>query len=86
MAPERWRRKPSEMGKPAETPPEAYRVYIQALRNMTPEQRLARAFELTEMVRALFRQGLRSRFPDLPEDDFEKLYLKRLDLCHNRNW
>jgi len=74
------------MGKPAEMPPEAYRVYIQALRNMTPEQRLARAFELTEMVRALFRQGLRSRFPDLPEDDFEKLYLKRLDLCHNRNW
>lgn len=53
---------------------------------MTPEQRLARAFELTEMVRELFRQGLRTRFPELPEDEFQKLYLERLDLCHNRNW
>jgi hypothetical protein len=53
---------------------------------MTPEQRLAKAFELTELSKALFRQGLRRRFPEMQDDEFEKLYRKRLDLCHNRNW
>ncbi len=64
----------------------AEKKYIEILRRMTPEQRLAKAFELTEFTRALFRQGLRSRYPDMPDDEFEKLYRARLDLCHNRNW
>ena len=34
---------------------------------------------------ALFKQGLRERFPDLSEEEFHRLYLKRLALCHNRN-
>jgi hypothetical protein len=29
---------------------------------------------------------LRQRFPDLPEDDFHRLYLERLAKCHNRNY
>ena len=74
------------MDKPADMSPETYRKYIEALRRLTPEQRLIKAFELTEMVKGLFRQGLRKRFPDLSDDDFEKLYRQRLDLCHNRNW
>jgi hypothetical protein len=53
---------------------------------MTEEQRLVKAFELTQMARELFRAGLREAFPDLPEKKFEELYRKRLDLCHNRNW
>jgi hypothetical protein len=64
----------------------AHKKYIEVLRSMTSEQRLAKAFELTEMVNSLFRQGLRKRFPDLPDEEFEKLYRRRLDLCHNRNW
>jgi hypothetical protein len=64
----------------------ARKKYIEILRKMTAEQRLAKAFELTEFSRALFRQGLRHRFPTMPDDEFEKLYRKRLDLCHNRNW
>lgn len=61
-------------------------LHIQTLRNMTEEQRLVKAFELTQMARELFRAGLREAFPDLPEKKFEELYRKRLDLCHNRNW
>jgi len=61
-------------------------AYIQILRNMTPEQRLEKALELSELTRALFRHGLRKRFPDLSEEEFHKLYLERLDLCHNRNY
>ena len=59
---------------------------IQILQRMTPEQRLNKAFELTKMARELFRTGLRQTFPHLSEEEFEKLYRKRLELCHNRNW
>lgn len=61
-------------------------VYIAALRRLTPEQRLRKAFELSAFVRALFEQGLRKRFPDLPEAEFRRLLLERLELCHNRNY
>ena len=61
-------------------------MYLQILRRMTPEQRLRKAFELSEFAKALFRAGLRRRFPDLPEEDFQALFRRRLDLCHNRNY
>ena len=63
-----------------------HRVYIRILRKMSPAQRLLKAFELTEFTKKLFIQGLRRRFPDLPESDFRKLLLRRLDKCHNRNY
>jgi hypothetical protein len=61
-------------------------LYIQTLRRMTPEQRLAKAFELTEFARELFRQGLRKRHPDLSPEEFHQLWLRRLAKCHNRNY
>ena len=61
-------------------------AYLNVLRRMTPQQRLAKAFELSELSRKLFRQGLSERFPDLSADDFHKLYLERLARCHNRNY
>ena len=61
-------------------------IYIDILRRMTPEQRLLKAFELSEMSKSLFRQGLRERFPHLPEEEFHQRFLKRLELCHNRNY
>lgn len=60
--------------------------YIAILRSLSPEERLMKAFELSEMTREVFRQGLRSRFPDLGEGEFQQLYLERLALCHNRNY
>lgn len=63
-----------------------HKLYIDILRRMTPEQKVMKAFELSEMSKSLFRQGLRARFPDLPENEFHELYLKRLALGHNRNW
>jgi hypothetical protein len=62
------------------------RIYIQALRNMTPEKRLLKAFELSELSRGLFLEGLHRRFPDLPEEAIKKIYLERIDKCHNRNY
>lgn len=66
--------------------PEAHRVWIEVLRRMTPEQKLLKVFELTEFSRQLFTEGLRKAFPDLSEEELHKLYLERLDKCHNRNW
>ncbi|MBI4331207.1 MAG: hypothetical protein HY673_08000 [Chloroflexi bacterium] len=63
-----------------------HKLYLEILRKMTPEQRLLKAFELTEFSRQLFLDGLRSRFPEKSEDEIKKIYLERLDKCHNRNW
>ena len=60
------------------------RLYIQTLRSMTPEQRLAKAFELSEFSKQLFIHGLQQRFPDMPESEFRQLLLKRLAKCYNR--
>lgn len=53
---------------------------------MTPAQRLDKAFELSEFSRKLFIEGLRKRFPNATEDEFRKIFLKRLERCHNRNY
>ena len=66
--------------------PTTHKLRIEILRGMTPEQRLNKALELSEFTRELFRHGLRKRFPDLSEKEFHKLYLKRMEKCHNRNW
>ena len=63
-----------------------HKRYIKVLRSMTPEQRLAKAFELSESAKALFKEGLRRRFPDLPEPKFHQLFLARLAKCHNQNY
>ena len=63
-----------------------HKIYIQTLRKMTPAQRLAKAFELSEFSKQLFIHGLRRRFPDMPEPEFRQLLLKRLAKCYNRNY
>ena len=52
---------------------------------MSPEARLRKAFELSELTRALFLHGLRRRFPDRDEADLRQLMRERLHLCHSRN-
>ncbi len=61
-------------------------IYIQVLRQMSPERRLLKAFELSEFANQLFIHGLRKRFPRLSEEEFKKILLERLDKCHNRNY
>ena len=63
-----------------------HRIYIQVLREMSPEKRLLKAFELSEFVDQLFIYGLHKRFPNLSDEEFKKKLLERLDKCHNRNY
>jgi hypothetical protein len=71
---------------PAGKPRPNHEVHIRALRAMTPEQRLRKAFELGAATRALFAHGLRRRFPDLGDAAFARLLRERLDRCHDRNY
>jgi hypothetical protein len=61
-----------------------HRIYIQVLRSMTPEQRLLKAFELSEFSKALFVAGLRQRFPSATEEEIRRIQFDRLEKCHNR--
>ena len=63
-----------------------HREYLRILRSMTPEQRLLKAFELSEFSRQLFKAGLRERFPEKTEAELHSLFLKRLEKCFNRNY
>jgi hypothetical protein len=63
-----------------------HKIYIQVLRKMSPEERLIKAFELSEFANQLFIYGLHERFPNLSDEEFKKILLERLDKCHNRNY
>ena len=63
-----------------------HQQYLRTLRTMTPEQRLRKAFELSAFSKALFSAGLQRRFPELSVPEFHQLLLRRLKLCHNRNY
>jgi hypothetical protein len=60
--------------------------YYQILRGMSPQERLEKAFELSDLTHDLFKAGLKNRYPDLATDELKRLYLERLQACHNRNY
>ena len=59
-------------------------LYLETLRRMTPEQRLLKAFELSELTHELLRAGVRQRFPDASYEVQQRIYLERLARCQNR--
>ncbi|MCB1160169.1 MAG: hypothetical protein H7A25_23360 [Leptospiraceae bacterium] len=60
--------------------------YILALRKMTPEQRVMKMFELTDMTRYLLKRGLEIQFPEKSKEEIHEMYLQRLMECHNSNY
>ena len=63
-----------------------HKIYIQVLRQMSSEARLLKAFELSEFSMQFFIHGLHKRFPNLSDEEFKKIFLERLNKCHNRNY
>ncbi len=63
-----------------------HKLYVQALRRMSPETRLLKSLELSQFSKELFIHGLRKRFPHASDDEIKKIYLDRLNKCHNRNY
>lgn len=61
---------------------ESLRVWSDVWRNMTGEQRIAKAFQLTEEVRQVMRSGIQSRNPDASEEEIQRLYVNQLLSAH----
>ncbi len=61
-----------------------HKIYIRVLREMGPEKRLKKAFELSEFSRSLLRQGLRSSNPEAGEAQLDQLYLARMAKARGR--
>jgi hypothetical protein len=53
--------------RPADTSPEAWKVWLELIRKMTPAERLQRAFEYSAFVRNLAESTLRREHPDASE-------------------
>ena len=65
-------------------PRPSQRLYVEVLRGMTPEQRLLKAFELSELSHELLRAGVQQRFPDAGPDEVQRIYMEQLARCQNR--
>jgi hypothetical protein len=61
-----------------------HRLYVTILRRMGAENRLKKAFELSEFSRALLRRGLEITHPELSEPERERLYRERVHKASNR--
>lgn len=54
-------------------------IYIETLRRMTPEQKLDKAFELSDMTREGLRAGLTMRHPEATPEEIQTMVRKRLE-------
>ncbi len=50
--------------RPADTSPEAWKIYLDLQRRLSPSEKLRRAFQLSALVRQLAEAGLRERYPE----------------------
>ena len=57
------------MQRPGDTSAAAHARYLEALRRLTPEERLAAAAAMSEDVRRLVEAGVRSRHPEYGPDE-----------------
>ncbi len=57
---------------------EALEVWRRVVRGMSGEQKVVKAFELTEMTRQLMRAGLRHQHPLASEEEIHELFVDRL--------
>lgn len=53
--------------RPADTSPEAWKVWLDLIRKMTPAERLRRTFEFSEVVRGFGEAGIRRANPGAGE-------------------
>jgi hypothetical protein len=55
--------------RPADTSPEAWEVFLDLQRRMSPGEKLARVFEHSAFVRSLMMAGIRRRHPGASEHE-----------------
>ena len=65
--------------RPADTSPEAWKVYLDLQRKLTPSEKLQQAFEWSEVVRRFAEAGMRQRYPHASDREIF-LRLARINL------
>ncbi len=50
--------------RPRDTSPEAWRVFIEIMRALTPQEKFERTLELSEFIRGVCEAGIRSQYPE----------------------
>jgi len=59
--------------RPADTSPEAWKVYVDLHRRMSPSEKLRRTFEWSRTIRKASEAGMRRRYP---EADDREIFLR----------
>lgn len=62
------------------------KAYLDTLRKMSASEKFNKVMELNELTKSIFKQGLRKRFPEKSEEEIHRLFLERLEKCHNSNY
>ena len=55
--------------RPADTSQEAWKVFLECQRRLTPSEKVRRAYELSDMLRRLNAAGIRLRYPQASEQE-----------------
>lgn len=63
-------------GVPDDTSKEARELLLKKLREMTPEEKLCKTFQLTSFYRALLRDGIRHRYPNACEQEIRARFAR----------
>lgn len=61
------------------------RLYMDALRRMSPQERLEKAFELSRLTQDALRAGIEHRHPDATPEQLGRLLIERIERCRNRS-
>lgn len=64
------------------SPEDALQKQIEAYRRMTPDERQAVGFELSEFAREMAREGIRSQYPGATPEDVDRELKRRVMLAH----
>ena len=65
---------------------EAMAVHRRVIRSLTPEQKVCKAFELTEMTRRTMLASIRQAHPNASAQQIQELYVRRLLACQGINY
>lgn len=63
-----------------------HEIYMRSLKRMTPEQRLLKAIELSELTKKMFLHGLKKKFPHKNENEIIAIYIERILLCNRYSY
>lgn len=66
------------MSVPRDTSPKAWEMYMATIRGIPPEERVQRAIRMSDDLRSIVREGIRSRHPDWTQTEVQEELEERM--------